>query len=171
MATTTWHRVVQRTQFYDVGWFQLASIPSGSRLQRIRWSWGFAGDTPDTVDYAATARNLQVAGICTTIGNGTEIPPHPRDTPGDVAPPTQRWLWWEVRQPVAASIDHGAGTVSWRDSGAQETPDVKVQVLATGIPGGQTLNVWFSYQSLDGAWDAMGHVEVWTATSLLFTTP
>lgn len=169
--STNWHRVVQRAQFYDVGWFWQDAIPSGSTLRRVRWSWGFSGFTDATTDLYAVAKNVQVAGIVTTIGNGTETPPHPITTPGDVAPPTQRWLWWEARQPVAVSIDQAAGTVSWRDSGPQEIPDIQTQVLATGIPGGDTLNVWFSWQSFDGAWDSSGQMEIWVATSILYTTP
>lgn len=166
-----WYRLGANAQFYDVGWFWQVAIPSGSTLRRVRWSWGFSGFTASTSDLGATAKNLMVAGLVTTIGDGTETPPHPLDTPEDVAPPTQRWLWWEVRQPVALSVDGTSDTVSWRDSGPQEAPDVKSQVLATGIPSGDSLNLWFSYQSSGGAWDSTGAITVWVSTSVLYTTP
>lgn len=119
----------------------------------------------------AISTNLQVAGLCTTIGNGTEVPPHPITTSGDVAPPTQRWLWWETRQPIAVSVDHAAGVISWRDSGPQNELDIKAPVLATGIPGGDSLNLWFSWQSTNGAWDSSGAQRIWVSTSTLYTTP
>lgn len=169
--TTHWYRSLQAAEFYDVGWLWQCAIPSGATYKRVRWAWGFAGNTDNKVDMHAIATNLQVAGLCTTIGNGTEVPPHPLTTPGDVAPPTQRWLWWETRQPIAVSVDNGSGVISWRDSGPQETPDVRTQVLATGIPGGDSLNLWFSWQSTNGAWDPSGQQRIWVATSTLYVTP
>lgn len=166
-----WYRVLNRAQFYDVGWLWQCAIGNGSTYRRIRWSWGFAGNTADTVDMHAIQANLLVAGLCTTIGNGGEVPPHPITTSGDVASPTQRWVWWEARQPIATAIDHEAGLISWRDSGCQEVPDVQVPVLANGIPGGETLNLWFSWQSTSGAWDPSGSLEIWVATSTLYRTP
>jgi hypothetical protein len=167
----TWYRSQFSGPFYDVGWWWLCAIPNGSTYRRVRFAWGFAGFTEVTADLYATAAKLQTAGLVTTIGNGTETPPHPYTTPNDVDPPTQRWLWWEVRQPVALSIDAAGGTVSWRDSGPQEIVDVKSQVLATGIPGGDSLNLWFSYQAQNGAWDTSGEQEIWVAASVLYSTP
>jgi hypothetical protein len=69
------------------------------------------------------------------------------------------------------AIDAAGGTVSWRDSGAQEETDVQTQVLATGIPGGDTLNVWFSWASVFGNWDSSGSVQIYNWTSLLYSTP
>lgn len=169
--TYHWHRVMQHAPFYDVGWFWQIAIPSGSTLRRVRFSWGFAGFTEVTADLHATAQNILLAGIVTTIGDGSEVPPAPYTTPDDVDPPTLRWLWWEARQPVATSIDAAGGTVAWRDSGPQGAIDIKVPVLATGIPGGDTLNAWFSWQAQGGAWDTSGSVEVWVSTSILYSTP
>lgn len=166
-----WYRTLNQGVFFDVGWWWICAIPSGATYRRVRFAWGFAGFTEVTTDLHATASKMQIGGICTTIGNGTETPPHPAVTPNDVAPPTQRWLWWEARQPVAVAIDAAGGTVSWRDSGPQEVVDVKTQVLATGIPGGDSLNMWFSYQAPSGAWDASGQQEIWVAASVLYHTP
>jgi hypothetical protein len=169
--TTTWVRSMNKSSFFDQGWFLLAQIPSGSALRRVRFSWGFAGFTEVTTDLHAAADHVQLAGVVTVIGNGSEVPPLPNTTPSDVAPPTQRWLWWEAKQPVPTSIDAAGGTVGWRDSGSQEVPDIKVNVLATGIPGGDSLDVWFSYQCTDGAWDTSGSVVMWVFASVLYTTP
>lgn len=128
--------------------------------------------TSDITDAGELMANPIVAGLVTTIGNGTETPPLPTIDPGDVAPPTQRWLWYEVRQPVITAVDHAAGVMAWRDGGPQELPDVKSQVLATGIPPGDTLNLWFSWQSHTGdVWPTTGTQEIWVATSVLVLTP
>jgi hypothetical protein len=166
-----WFRSVNHASFYDQGWWWLCAIPAGSTYRRVRFAWGFSGFTEVTADLHATAASILNAGLVTTIGNGSETPPHPFSTPNDVAPPTERWIWWEARQPIAVSIDAAGGTVSWRDSGPQEIVDAQVPVLATGIPGGDTLNLWFSYQAQNGAWDASGEVEVWAAASVLYKTP
>ena len=172
MVTYNWNRISQNSPFYDVGWFGQDNINSGDSYRRIRWSWGFSGVTADTVDVGAIMQNTLYAGFVTTIGNGSEVPPNPRTSPVDPAPPTQRWLWWEVRQPVPIAVDHAAGIITWRDSGAQEIPDVKTQVLATGIPGGDHLDLWFSWASEDGTgWDPSGTVRIWVASSTLSSTP
>jgi hypothetical protein len=170
-VTYTWHRTANQSVHYDVGWWWLSAIPAGSTLRRVRFGWGFQGFTPVTTDLAAVVVNPMFAGIVTTIGNGSEVPPSPLSTPDDVAPPTQRWLWWEIRQPVAQSLDSYGDLVSWRDNGPQETTDVQVNVKATGIPGGDTLNVWFSYAGTFGNWDAAGNVQIYYWASVLHQTP
>jgi hypothetical protein len=122
-------------------------------------------------DMSGIASNLLLGGLNTVIGNGTEIPPVPVNDPSDLGPPTQRWLWWEARQPVPIAIDWTAGLVMWRDSGPQEIVDVKSQVLATGIPSGESLDLWFSYQGLYGGWDGSGDPSIWVSASTLYTTP
>lgn len=165
----TWARSTAVNSNYNQGWIQIATVPSGQTIKRIRWSWGFNGVTSDVVDFGNVMSNPQVVGLVTVIGNGSEIPPSPVSAPGDAAPPTQRWLWIETRQPVAIAVDHNAGVVSWRDSGPQEIPDVQSQVLATGIPGGDNLDLWFRWQSLTGAaWDASGNATLWYYASVLF---
>jgi len=129
------------------------------------------GFTEVTTNLAQVVVNPVFAGLVTTIGDGTEAVPGPLTNPDDIAPPTQRWLWWEIRQPRAIAIDAAGGVVSWTDSGGQEVTDVQTQVLATGIPGGDTLNVWFSWQSVFGNWDASGEVQVFQWSSLLYSTP
>ena len=165
----TWVRYQQANSNYNQGWVLLAAVPAGQTLKRIRWSWGFSAVTSDVVDMNNVVSNCQVVGIVTTIGNGSEIPPSPVSASGDAAPPTQRWLWWEMRQPVATSVSHDAGIVTWRDSGPQEIPDVQSQVLATGIPGGDNLDVWFRWQSQSGAaWDATGSATLFIVASTLY---
>lgn len=166
-----WFRSATTSDLYDTGFFWACAIPSGSTYRRVRWSWGFSGDTSDTTSMDAVRSNYLVMGLATTIGNGGEFVPSPITNPGDASPPTQRWLWWESRQPVVTAVSHAAGVIAWRDSGVQEVPDVQVPVLATGIPGGDTLNLWASWQSVGGAWDTSGSASVWVATSVLYKTP
>lgn len=171
-VTAHWYRTFQSAQFYNVGWEWMCAIPSGATYRRVRWAWGFAGVTADTVDIGSIMSNLMVAGLVTTIGNGTETPPNPVTQSGDVGPPTLRWVWWETRQPIVTAVDHAAGIITWRDSGPQEVVDAKAPVLATGIPGGDTLNLWFSWASITGAgWDPSGYQRIWVSTSVLYTTP
>lgn len=108
--------------------------------------------------------------LCTTIGNGSETPPNPITTSADVLPPTQRFIWWESRTAVVTAIDKGSNIISWRDSGNQEIVDSKVNVLATGIPAGDTLNLWASWGT-GGGWDASGNVAFWLGTAVLYDTP
>lgn len=169
---TTWFRTGTVSNLWDASWFQLCAVPPGSTLRRIRWSWGWAGVTADVVDVGRIMSNTLVAGLVTTVGNGSETPPNPAVASGDAAPPTQRWLWWEIRQSIATAVDHGSGMITWRDSGPQEIPDVKTQVLATGLPVGDTLNLWFRWQSTPFvAWDPSGSANVWVGSSVLYTTP
>lgn len=169
--TYFWHRVANQSSSYDTGAFWLAAIPNGSTVRRIRFGWGFQGFTQETTDLHAVTVNPLFAGLVTTIGDGSETPPAPETTPDDVAPPVQRWLWWEIRQPKAISLDGAGNVVSWNDGGGQEVTDVQTQVLATGIPSGDTLNVWFSWQSVFGNWDSTGQVQIFQWSSLLFSTP
>lgn len=150
----------------------MCAIPSAATYRRVRFSWGFAGVTADVVDVAAIMANTLVVGVCTTIGNGSETPPNPAVSSGDAAPPTQRWLHWEIRQPIPTAVDHASGMITWRDSGPQEIPDIQTPVLATGIPVGDTLNMWFVWQSTPFiAWDISGSAKVWVGSSVLYKTP
>lgn len=169
--TTEWVRTLNTATSFDKGWFLLGQLGAGSTLKRIRWSWGFQGWTADYADLYSTAANVMAAGICTVIGTGSEAPPTPITDSSDVAPPTQRWVWVEARQPVNHAIDHASGVASWRDSGAQDPPDVRAQVLATGFSGLDLLDVWFSYESLLGLWDPSGVVSIWVTASVLINNP
>lgn len=171
MTTYLWHRVANQSNNYSGGSFWLAAIPSGATVRRVRFGWTFAGFTEVTTDLHAVTVNPLFAGIVTTIGDGTETPPGPLSNPDDASPPTLRWLWWEVRQPVPVSIDEASNVAAWRDCGAQETTDVQTQVLATGIPVGDTLNVWFSWQSVFGNWDGTGEQQLLAWSSLLYSLP
>jgi hypothetical protein len=118
---------------------------------------------------ANIAFNLMNWGLVTTVGNGSETPPNANTQRNDVAPPTQRWLWWETRQPVPTAIDEAAGVISWRDSGVQSPNDARGQVLATGLPSGDTLNVWASWAGQYGL-ETDTNVTIWMGASMLVRT-
>lgn len=164
----TWIRSVQASLDWDVGSVLLASIPAGNTLLRTRFNWGFYGDTPIAIDMANTAYNILAWGLVTTIGDGTETPPNARTESYDAAPPTQRWLYWEARAPAVVAIDNAAGVIAWRDSGPDAAGSTKGQVTATGIPEGQTLNLWASWAAVT-FWEDPGVSLVWQSASVLYS--
>jgi hypothetical protein len=166
MITTEWKRTVQLGYSYPSGSVLLGSIVSGARLTRVRFSWGFYGDTSPDTSMFTVASNLHAFGLVTTVGDGTETPPDARTQSADQAPPTQRWIWWESRAPMVTAF--GPGVVTWRDTPPQETVDTKGQVLATGIPDGQYLNLWASW-ALAYDWDSPDWF-LWVAASILVTS-
>lgn len=142
------------------------AISPGNSYIRTHIRWGFHLDAPDTTDIAGVCSNLVTLGLVTTIGNGTETRPNARSGSGDAAPPTQRWIYWETRAPVVSSIDHAAGVMTFRDSGATEASDTHGQVAANGIPGGDTLNlssVWASASAFDASVNGI----IWVSLSIL----
>lgn len=166
---TSWRRVYISSTDWINGTFWMHAIPAGQTLLRIRFSWGFYLDTPVVTDMQNVAFNLLNWGLVTTVGNGSETPPNANSSTGDAAPPTQRWLWWETRQPLVTAIDESAGVIAWRDSGPQDRQDARGQVLATGLPAGDTLNVWASWSGQYGL-PSDTNFCVWTSASMLVRT-
>jgi hypothetical protein len=142
---TNWRRVYVTSTDWLGGTWWITAIPAGQTILRIRFSWTFYLDSPVVTDMQNIAFNVMNWGLVTTIGNGTEAVPDANTGTADPAPPTRRWLWWETRQAVVTAISEQAGVISWRDSGPQDRQDARGQVLATGIPGGDTLNLWASW--------------------------
>jgi hypothetical protein len=170
MTVSHWVRTVKSSLAWPSGSDNIARLPQGATLIRTHLGWGFYGDTPASADLLATANNLMVMGICTTVGTGTESVPDPRTAPGDASPPEQRWIYWEGRAPKVQALDAGLTIVAWQDSGNQEPVDSKGMVSAKTIPAGDTLGVWASW-SPAYAWDAGGNVNLWYYASLLYHTP
>lgn len=162
----TWIRDTSTSFDYQVGTQLLASINAGNSLLRVHLRWGIVGNTSLDVDYQAISENIITLGLVTTIGNGTETVPNARTQAADQVPPTQRWVYWETRGIRPTYVDASSGSVGWIDTGASERTDTKGQVLAAGIPGGDTLNLWASWAS-PGPWDASGSVLVWVGASVL----
>lgn len=163
---TQWLRAFNQAETWTGGTWLLASIPAGDSIVRIRFSWGFYIDTPSLTDMQNVSANLFAFGWVTTVGNGTEPVPSAKTSPGDAAPPLERWLWWETRQPVVTAIDEAAGVIAWRDSGPQDRMDGRGQVLASPIPPGDTLNLWASWEGNYGL-DAEANPVIWMGISCL----
>lgn len=162
---------MQASKPWAAGHQLLASVASGDTIKRIRFGWGFEGFASLTANLLDISQNVQILGLVTTVGNGTETPPNARTASGDAAPPTQRWLWWEGRAPRPQIIASPTSDVVWfSDSPRSEADDAKGQVLATGIPGGDTLNLWASWAPA-GSWDATGDCLLYMWASILIGTP
>lgn len=167
---TTWTRTVHASLGWAAGSQLLASVPAGSTIKRIRFGWGFEGYASITANLMAISQNIQILGLVTTVGNGSETVPNARTASSDASPPTQRWLWWEGRAPRPNIVASPTSDVVWfSDSPRSEADDARGQVLATGIPGGDTLNLWASWAPA-GSWDATGDANVYLWASILTAT-
>lgn len=173
MPTNTWTRV----GFGNKPWgtaktFSLiTTLIAGQTILRTHVSWGFGGSTSPTIVPSFVASQRLAFGVVTTIGPvGTDQPPDPITQSGDVAPPSQRWLYYEQRGAVIAAWDAGGGVVGWRDHDAQEPVDSKGQLLVPSMAVGSTLNVWFVWNS-DTSWDPSGAATAWAYCSMLVRTP
>lgn len=168
LTNYSWLRGTQTLNWATTQWALIDSLGAGITIRRIRFRWGFYGDTNAMTDLAAIASHLMVFGLVTTVGNGTEIPPDPFTAPNDADPPTQRYLYWEARAPVITAVDSAGGIVAWRDSGSTEETSTRGQVLATGLPAGDSLNLWAVLGSAYD-WDPSGSATIWYAYSLLIS--
>lgn len=173
MATTTWIRTYQTAQ----GWApvqlqtRVAHLTSGQTILRSHLAWGFNGYTWARLIPTALMGNVMALGMVTTIGNGTEIPPDPLNSPFNVADPSQRWLWWQVRAPRCQSWDGVGNTAIWENTPAEEDSQTKGQVLApSGMGTGNFLNLWITWRPL-AAWDSSGQAILWWKTSTLVRSP
>lgn len=164
---SVWVRTVQAGLTWTSGSSLIASVPRGSTLIRTHFGWGFNGNTRATSALIDTSDNVQIMGIVTTVGNGTEAVPNARTEAGDAAPPAQRWIYWEGRAPNVAAFPGGTDLVLWSDSGPQAPVDTRGMVSAATIPAGDTLNVWASWAA-GGPWEANARVNLWYWASLLY---
>lgn len=164
---STWVRTVKSDLAWQIGFDLIASVPRGDTLVRVHFGWGFNGNTRSSAAVYDVERNLQVMGIVTTVGNGSETPPNARTQSGDQVPPTQRWIYWEGRAPRLVGWDSGGDVALWNDSGPQAIVDTKGMVSAKTIPAGDTLNVWASWAAAT-AWESNGRVNLWYWASLLY---
>jgi hypothetical protein len=170
MTSYNWERGTNTTDWSSGGAQRVAAFGNGLTIIRVRFRWGFYGDTSLLTDFAGVSNNIMSWGIVTTVGNGTEAIPNARTQANDQDPPQQRWLYLETRAPVVTALSGSAGLATWRDSGSTEETSTKGQVLATGIPDGESLNLAFSWAS-PAEWDGSGSATIWWAWSLLYAQP
>lgn len=164
---TSWRRNTFTTSAIGSGFNWEDAIAEGNTYQRVHLRWGFHLDTPITTDISAIAQNLVSLGVCTTIGDGSESRPNARSGawPNE-DPPTERWIYWETRAPIVRAIDYQAGIITWTDSGATEPTQTKGQVLAQGIPGGDSLNLSTSWAAAE-AFDTSINTALWVSVSIM----
>ena len=161
-----------RGQVHSLNWgynaFQIATVPAGLTLQRVRFQWGMWGVTPLVSPTAATATQLMVFGLYTTPSTVGGSPPSPYTSAGDPSPPMQRWVYWEARFPVIMGQVHGRpGAVQWRDSGAGQELSSKGMVLAN-VASPATLDVYMVWD-VAAAWDSAGRAQFWGWSSTLYS--
>lgn len=159
----TWVRTVQASLPWGPWAKQLANLSPGETLLRTRFGWGFTATTSATTGVNDCATNLQVLGIC-SVTSGTQ-PPNARTQAGDFFPPTERWLWWDVRAPQVKTYDSAGDTIVWEQSPTTEQLDSRGQVAAN-VGTGNTLGIWASWAPA-GPWDASGAAYVWVWASML----
>lgn len=164
--TYTWRRGTNAVLSGQDGSDWIDAIPAGWSYVRVRFRWGVVGDTSALQDITGTSANLISLGLVTTIGNGTETPPNARTGAADVDPPTERWIYLETRALEPIQVVPSSDLIVWRDSGSTEATQTQGQVLAQGIPGGDTLNLWLSW-AFAANWDGSGQVQVWAGWSIL----
>ncbi|MDE3076022.1 MAG: hypothetical protein KGJ86_11390 [Chloroflexota bacterium] len=168
--TLAWVRTINLSNNFEQDGCLLGRLNNGQTYVRVHLRWGAYGDTTDRIDIQGIADNLITFGLVTTIGDTTEPVPPPRTFPNDIDPPTQRWIYWETRQMLPIQVSPDAGVITWKDSGSTEPTDTKGQVLATGLGGGDTLNLWATWQA-PFPWDPSGTAQVWLGASVLYKTP
>lgn len=164
---STWVRTVQTDLSWTSGNTLLVSVPRGSTLLRTHFGWGWQGFTAADAAWLGVSRNIQVMGICTTVGDTTESVPNARTQAGDESPPTERWLYWEGRSSILVAEDRTDTVSFWTNSLPQAVVDSKSQVSAKAIAAGDTLNVWASWAAASD-WSASGNVELWLWSSVLY---
>lgn len=143
----------------------LASLAAGETLIRSRIFWGVSGWTSTNTDVGTMMANWLASGLVTTVGNGTEAVPDVILHPENASPPTQRWVYVESRHVRPTVFDATNRIAIWADTGPQEPPDSKGEVLATGLPAGDTLNVWWTTKA-EFSWDAEGGAIVFASIVL-----
>lgn len=167
---TVWRRNSNVTYDLLSGFNWEDAIGAGNTYLRYHIRWGFQFDCPIEVDIQDLSTRLVYFGLVTTIGNGTETPPGARtDSWPDVAPPLERWVYWEAVAPVVELIDVEAGVMIWRGARSTELTSSKGQVANPGgLPEGDTLNLFTSWDCAgDFAALSGGNVMIWHSLSIL----
>ena len=170
MTSLAWVRSTGLSNDYEQGSTLLGRLANGSSYLRVRFRWGVYADCTDRMDIQSLASNIISFGLVTTVGDGTETPPNARTQSNDQSPPIERWIYWETRQLEPVVISAESGVITWHDTGSTEPTDTKGQVLATGMGGEDTLNLWASWAA-PTVWDPTGTTQLWLGASVLYRTP
>lgn len=126
----------------------LGVIAPGQSIRRVVFGWTGNAVGNGYTDLFAVANEQLVAGIVTTVGDGTEFPPDPLFQPENQNPPLERWLWWEARAVAINAfpqVDSGAWSVVTVPPAVPT--DSEGQVRVPTLPEGQDVRLWFIAQS------------------------
>lgn len=168
--TTTWVRSWTQVNTLVQSDVLVASIPLGGTLLRARYGWRCLAAT-STLYSAADIMDTQIAiGMLTGFPAGSYAVPNVLTSPGDVAPPTERYLWWETRglrqRTWGAEFDD---VVTYEDTGPVEATDTHSQVKAS-VPAGDQLGVYLAWCPSRTDFPGAGYVCVSAWWSVLYST-
>lgn len=145
MALSTWLR------YHGIGTpgtgntdTKIAEVPAGQTIERIITGWSWSARGPEALSNTIMAAQL-FYGVQTVRSGYTAGIPVPNGTPPmhNLGYPPERWLYWEVRQPVAiAPVTNGNWyqDILWRDSGPTNDGNSHGQAR-NNYTDGQTLDV------------------------------
>lgn len=111
----------------------LIDIPLNDTLLRVHGALNIIVEVAGNTSHSEILASYWSAGLYTTLTTGGTLI-DPTTNPGDVAPPLQRWLWWEQLIPVPMPTPNYVlpdTRQQWVYSPKQVPIDVKAQVKAT----------------------------------------
>lgn len=170
MSTATWVRGTFQGTGLQVASAKMAVVPRGSILRRIHYGWRCSG-TMSTRYSAPNLLDTEIAvGIITGYPDTSYVVPNAFTTPNDPAPPTNRYLWWEMRQLVPRTWGSNVDDiVTFTDSGPVEPTDSRGQVTAS-TPPGENLGVYMSWAPTRSDFPSAGYIQTSGWWSVLYTT-
>lgn len=164
---TTWLRAVSSQNGWSTGSTRLAQLNAGQTIQRVRFGWGFSAWLNQYANVNDMISSGMAFGLVTTIGTGAAgQAPNALTAPNNAAPPSQRWLHWEVRYPVIKAMAGDGNSIWLFDSARGDESDAEGQVLAPSMAGGNFLNLWASWSPEIG-WDPTGLALLWMWAAVL----
>lgn len=168
--TATWIRGAFQGTGLQVASEKIAVIPRGSILRRIHYGWRASGVTSTRYSALDIMDTLIAVGIITGYPDTSYVVPNAYSAPNDVAPPLERYLWWEVRQLRAVTWGSNQDdVVTWEDTGPVEPTDTRGVVNAS-TPPGDNLGVFMSWAPTRTDFPGAGYVQTSGWWSVLYTT-
>ncbi len=171
---TYWRRNINAQPLTTSGNYWNDAIVPGNTYLRVRIRWGFHIDCPMNVNVAYLASGIVAFGLVTTYGDGTETPQDPLLDSADLDPPANRFIYLESLAPSLKGMSQSANLMVWENSPHSEETQTRGQVLAAGVPPGDTLNLWATWGStIDWAAQFGANAIIWHSLSILrkFDTP
>lgn len=170
MTVSTWVRGNSAGSSLAFGWTLMATVPRGSVLRRVRFTWNILATTSTLYSAPDIMDTVVASGVVTGYPDVSYTPPNPLTAPGDVAPPVERYLWWECRglrpRTWGSLFDD---VVTWEDTGPTEPTDSRAQVTAS-TPVGDNLGVFWTLAGSRSDFPGAGYIRTHLSWSVLYTT-